>query len=132
MTGQHKPQKPSPLVLDNSAMNDASDLKVDEERKEEGDVRQERACKGRKYKELVETGAVTPRRERKVWSLFRYSQFSQGCARYFIIYQHECHENQVKISPKYNISIFVKFTFNEKYTNVNEYVGSYVMLYLKK
>ncbi|XP_056013181.1 protein capicua homolog isoform X5 [Ostrea edulis] len=65
MTGQHKPQKPSPLVLDNSAMNEATDLKADEERKNDGDVRQERACKGRKYKELVETGAVAPRRERK-------------------------------------------------------------------
>ena len=62
---QHKPQKPSPLVLDNSALNEA-DSKAEEEKKEEGDTRQERACKGRKYKELVETGAVTPRRERKV------------------------------------------------------------------
>ncbi|XP_061164260.1 protein capicua homolog isoform X1 [Saccostrea echinata] len=65
MIGQHKPQKPSPLVLDNPAMVEASDSKAEEERKEEGDIRQERACKGRKYKELVETGAVTPRRERK-------------------------------------------------------------------
>lgn len=52
-------------------MADAADLKMDEERKEEGDTRQERACKGRKYKELVETGAVTPRKERKVCILLK-------------------------------------------------------------
>uniref|UniRef100_A0A8W8KR95 HMG box domain-containing protein n=1 Tax=Magallana gigas TaxID=29159 RepID=A0A8W8KR95_MAGGI len=65
MIGQHKPQRPSPLVLDHSAMADAADPKTDEERKDEADTRQERACKGRKYKEMVETGAVTPRKERK-------------------------------------------------------------------
>lgn len=69
--GQHKPQKPSPLVLDNSAVTDAADSRAEEEKKEEGDTRQERACKGRKYKELVETGAVTPRRERKVSKLYQ-------------------------------------------------------------
>lgn len=47
-------------------MADAADPKTDEERKDEADTRQERACKGRKYKEMVETGAVTPRKERKV------------------------------------------------------------------
>lgn len=58
-------------------MADAADPKTDEERKDEADTRQERACKGRKYKEMVETGAVTPRKERKVcilsagWTLIK-------------------------------------------------------------
>lgn len=62
-------------------MADAADPKTDEERKDEADTRQERACKGRKYKEMVETGAVTPRKERKVcilsagWTLIKVDYF---------------------------------------------------------
>ncbi|XP_052060621.1 protein capicua homolog isoform X1 [Mytilus californianus] len=61
---QHKPTRPSPLVL-TSEPSEVRDQSYDkkEELIQNSDVKPQRACKGKKYKELVEQGGI--RKERK-------------------------------------------------------------------
>lgn len=62
---QHKPTRPSPLVL-TSEPSEVRDQIYDkkEELLQNSDIKPQRACKGKKYKELVEQGGI--RKERKV------------------------------------------------------------------
>lgn len=71
----HKPNRPSPLVLTSEpspeVSSDTSPEKKDEPGKS-GDAKPQRACKGKKYKELVEQGGI--KKERKVFNFFlKYS-----------------------------------------------------------
>lgn len=71
-SNQHKPQRPSPLVLSSEPLQSQDTTEVREERTEEAedkdqdaDTKPQRSCKGKKYKEIV-AGMSPARRERKV------------------------------------------------------------------
>ncbi|KAJ8313334.1 hypothetical protein KUTeg_009120 [Tegillarca granosa] len=70
-SNQHKPQRPSPLVLSSEPLQsqDTSEIRDErteetEEKDQETDAKPQRSCKGKKYKEIV-AGMSPARRERK-------------------------------------------------------------------